>query len=766
MSEHPHKIQVPDGAPGDDVIELTPEQHVSAESQARGRKRTMLFVALLVITVIAIACGVTFGLVAGESGGDDGITAAALSENDAPAGAPVQAQSTGTPPATPPVVAAPTTDTDAPAVAPRNPHVPEPTDPPVPEPTSHPVVAPRSDTAATPVNPAPTAAPNHTANTQSTGCDEDSLNVSDLAGLASPVFLIGSEPDAIDVIELISTALESATESAGFQVFLPQVVCAGADSHVDVLGALSGVDACSSLDFLKESNVLAFGVQKSGVKDTSFCAAFNPFTGTVGIGQSDILPVATVANILTLSLDSIGFSLNKDLSSTTRNKMWNNTGEPAVIDVAGHVVVRGTGVIGFKASEKVAVGITIDATLLVDADYKNDGVELVQVFREEGAVDYFPDFALLLSGSAYPTFNVSTVLKDGEELVNMIDLSEAITANVDIFTIVEQGKSSLQLATSIDVLLKGICGASSYLLILCEIFDGDSAISGSVRSYVNPNGFGIMWAVSGYIGLKSDFLELLLGWPENGIEFNSELSLTMNDDTLRVCAQAVDEGEKQCWGFCTKDSQCGSDEFCDALGACIWKKNVGGSCLKHSGCKSSICKTAFCSECSQLDTTSECPSGQYCGTLFPSALGLRCLPKLDVGAPCSNNDACDSGHCVDFFCSACPQLDSTTGCPSGQFCGTQLPSLVGLRCIQQLELGAPCSNDDACTSGVCKSLFCSECRQIDSSEGCPIGQFCTSRLPSLVGLRCEDKLPRGAPCSSGNACQSGTCGFFGIGFCR
>lgn len=105
--------------------------------------------------------------------------------------------------------------------------------------------------------------------TESSGCDEGALSLSELTGLESPLFAVGE----INVIDLINSELESTRESVGKQVldiFPPQVVCAGAEMNVADLGTSLGVDACRSLDFLDETDVLAFGIEKTGLVDTGF----------------------------------------------------------------------------------------------------------------------------------------------------------------------------------------------------------------------------------------------------------------------------------------------------------------------------------------------------------------------------------------------------------------------------------------------------------------------------------------------------------------
>lgn len=147
----------------------------------------------------------------------------------------------------------------------------------------------------------------------------------------------------------------------------------GADPDLSGIGQVNGVAACQTLDFLSHADVLAFGfhVDDPGV---GLCAALNPCTHTYAFAQEGILPPISIAKIIELEIKAVGFSLGKDLNMTSLNEMWENDGPPKHIEMKGHVAVKGQGTLGFKASNKVKVTITIDLQLLIDADYNNNGI--------------------------------------------------------------------------------------------------------------------------------------------------------------------------------------------------------------------------------------------------------------------------------------------------------------------------------------------------------------------------------------------------------
>lgn len=130
------------------------------------------------------------------------------------------------------------------------------------------------------------------------------------------------------------------------------------------------VEACEMLDIV-DADVLAFGFALDGGQE--LCVAFNPCTHLYAISQAGIIPSITIAKILTVDINAIGFSLNRELVHESVNEMWNG-GEVATMELPGHVYIAGTGSVGVKLTENIKATLVIEAELMIDADPNGDGV--------------------------------------------------------------------------------------------------------------------------------------------------------------------------------------------------------------------------------------------------------------------------------------------------------------------------------------------------------------------------------------------------------
>jgi hypothetical protein len=581
-------------------------------------------------------------------------------------------------------------------------------------------------------------------------CNDDDFTLSSLTGLDSPLFTIGDVSLQYLLQQQLDRVVADLASSIG-GVLPPQMICAGSGSDVSSVGRAYGVAACESIDFLPDADVYAFGFQAPSPTAQSFCTAMNPATGTYAISQENILKPLRISKTLNVTFDLIGISTSKQLKVNTLNKMWDG-GTPDYLLVPGHVVVRGTGVMFVELSSKVAATISIQTTVLVDADYNNDG--LGRVIADDSDVR---DFALLVSGRATPVLEITSVDKAGITETDELDLSKLIMGDVDVYTVRSDADGfALQIAGSVKLKLQGICdvlpGPGE---ILCDIFDGESGLTGEVQTYGNKDGFGLRFAVEGKFGLASEFVEDMIGWPEGGAEFSAMFSMRFRGDGLMVCADA--NALEWCWNKCNSHSQCDEDEFCHGLGMCIKDRKLGGWCGDDEACESGYCVGGFCSECPYRDKSEGCESDEFCAQHFN--FGYRCEKKRGLSGPCLDDNVCQSGYCVGLppasVCGECPVLDSSEGCESDEFCAGPM-----FRCEKKRGLAGPCLNDNVCQSGLCVGLppasFCSECPVLDSSEGCANDEFCAQDLLS-VGLRCEKKRGVGGMCLSNNVCQSGYC---------
>ncbi|CAJ1957650.1 unnamed protein product [Cylindrotheca closterium] len=159
----------------------------------------------------------------------------------------------------------------------------------------------------------------------------------------------------------------------------------------------------------------------------------------------------------------------------------------------------------------------------------------------------------------------------------------------------------------------------------------------------------------------------------------------------------------------------------------------GSLCFSDSACDPGTwCVRGFCQECRKIDSTEDCPSGEFCSGPF-----YNCKPLLNEGQLCLSDNACESGDCDRGMCAS---GDITSPTPVESVSGDG-------------EDGSLCLSDNACGPGTwCVRGFCQECRKIDSTEDCPSGEFCSGPF-----YNCKTKLDKGGLCLSDNACKSGDC---------
>ena len=165
----------------------------------------------------------------------------------------------------------------------------------------------------------------------------------------------------------------------------------------------------------------------AGEGGQGICIAFNDGSHTYALAQSGIIPPIRI-QALEITVDALAVSITKELSAETLNEMWNGsensdgTSFVEQLTIPGHFVMRGTGSYGFDISSTIALTMECDITLLLDLDYKNDGV---------GAANGAVDFAMLLSGSITPIFELEIPDSDPYE----IDLSAVFSVDSDFYMV-------------------------------------------------------------------------------------------------------------------------------------------------------------------------------------------------------------------------------------------------------------------------------------------------------------------------------------------
>lgn len=152
------------------------------------------------------------------------------------------------------------------------------------------------------------------------------------------------------------------------------MILAGADDDITSVGG--SVSSCEYLDYLGSSDVLGFGINYG---EMGVCVAINPCSHTYAIGQDGIIPDITIAKIINIQLQSIGFSYSKGLSSETLTELWDGAVEDGkeVVEqkeVDGHFVITGAANVGLDAGSKAKLVVEVEAKMLVDADVNGNGI--------------------------------------------------------------------------------------------------------------------------------------------------------------------------------------------------------------------------------------------------------------------------------------------------------------------------------------------------------------------------------------------------------
>ncbi len=226
------------------------------------------------------------------------------------------------------------------------------------------------------------------------------------------------------------------------------------------------------------------------------------------------------------------------------------------------------------------------------------------------------------------------------------------------------------------------------------------------------------------------------------------------------CLYAVTAGSK-----CDDGNACTAGDTCAKAGACV--PGPGLSCDDSNGCTTDACDPASgcthkaldgigCSdgdECTQADkcvqgqckgSGKSCDDGLPCTTDGCDAAG-GCTHEVQQGATCSDNNACTSGDAclASGYCKPGAPVD----CDDGNACTLDVCGAKS-GCGHETLTGSACDDGDACTEGeTCTGKALCVGPNVDCDDGLPCT---TDTCDKLAG--CKHAAKAGTPCDDGNAC--------------
>ena len=223
--------------------------------------------------------------------------------------------------------------------------------------------------------------------------------------------------------------------------------------------------------------------------------------------------------------------------------------------------------------------------------------------------------------------------------------------------------------------------------------------------------------------------------------------------THKKCGGACD-GQGGC-AFVPESTQCGDD-------SCAAAKVTSHGCNGKGACLDTIvtCGGFTCASSGTACRTS-CATSDQCQPPF-QCLGGACVNNLPNGKACgANNKACASGNCVDGVCCASTACGACNRCDVKGKAGACAPVAElttcgakkcagGVRTDLVCKAGACSPASQSCGSYACNAAGDACLKACVSSLDCALGSYC-------LGALCLPKAKKGAKCTVGAMCLSGSC---------
>ncbi|MBW1808126.1 MAG: hypothetical protein JRJ87_07995 [Deltaproteobacteria bacterium] len=193
-----------------------------------------------------------------------------------------------------------------------------------------------------------------------------------------------------------------------------------------------------------------------------------------------------------------------------------------------------------------------------------------------------------------------------------------------------------------------------------------------------------------------------------------------------------------CGGTCQIDGDCPGGYYCDPMGQCLPKKDLGQACSLANECLSLNCVDGVC-------CNTNCP--MLCQACDVAGLLGTCSPV--TGAPhgtrpdCASDGTACGGFCNGVHFSGCTYPGAETQCRAPSCTG----GLAVLEGFCEGSGACPSEQTQACAPYDCVGDHCGGCL---TDGDCPDGNFCNGGV-------CLPKYDLGQDCSAANQCIGNVC---------
>ncbi len=274
-------------------------------------------------------------------------------------------------------------------------------------------------------------------------------------------------------------------------------------------------------------------------------------------------------------------------------------------------------------------------------------------------------------------------------------------------------------------------------------------------------------------------------------------SCSIHDDCLSnychlgVCTATKASGQtcqerRECTSFkcaggicqsCSGDSQCGGDvsssgivygSFCVSPTCYYTNLENGRLCFYDRSCQSGLCTNNYCSSSYTLALGASCQKDLQCSSAKCDPSTLKCV-NVPLGSSCTDDRQCSQGSCLadSSGTKKCTLLPLGSQCTLDISCTSHKCAIdyTGIqRCVPSLNLGATCSSDNQCISGLCLSNICSASRIVVNGQTCQKNEQCVSGICSsgyckscATSDQCSSRLCSSGVCLLQNLANGQTC---------
>jgi hypothetical protein len=197
------------------------------------------------------------------------------------------------------------------------------------------------------------------------------------------------------------------------------------------------------------------------------------------------------------------------------------------------------------------------------------------------------------------------------------------------------------------------------------------------------------------------------------------------------CDGSAMQLDPDCATFCTGDSDCDPEAYCNTGAACVPDEDNGQACNDDAECVSAHCQNGFCcdsgdccadsNDCGDYVVTPNCTDASTCsGVRTDGVCSVNFQCSGQVVADQSGCNGLESDDCGPYLATQCPDTSCDTSCIDDNDCDPSANCTLG-ECVPDAGPGGFCNDPSDCSAGLfCVDSVCCASACDGSCEACDL----------------------------------------------